>query len=98
MVVVAHAYMLECADGTFYVGSTRCLEDRLRQHRLGDGAAYTKRRLPVTLVWAQEFERVDETYAMEQRIQGWSRAKRKALIDHRYGDLPALSRSSKRRA
>jgi putative endonuclease len=39
-------YILECADGSFYVGSTRDLEERVEQHNTGHGAAYTRRRRP----------------------------------------------------
>jgi putative endonuclease len=46
----------------------------------------------VRLVLAVEFRRRDEAYAYEKRIQGWSRTKRIALIEGRYGDLPALAR------
>jgi putative endonuclease len=67
------------------------------QHSIGKGSEYTKRRLPVTLVFAAEFERIDEAYAMEKRIQGWSRRKREALIEGRYEELPGLSRKVFRR-
>ncbi|MCE4025466.1 GIY-YIG nuclease family protein [Microbacterium sp. Au-Mic1] len=75
-----YAYILRCNDGTFYAGSTNDLERRLAQHVAGEGAAYTRRRLPVTLVWHLECERVDEAFAWEKRIQGWSHAKRAAFI------------------
>ena len=51
-------------------------------------------RLPVTVVFAEEFEQVADAYALEKRIQGWSRAKREALIESRYGDLPQLSKKN----
>ena len=86
-----HVYILRCSDNSYYVGSTRDLENRLELHVSGKGAAYTRRRLPVTLVFAAEFERVDDAYAMEKRIQGWSRRKREALIEGRYKDWPGLS-------
>ena len=91
--------MLECADGTFYVGSTIDLERRVSQHDLGEGAVYTKprRRRPVRLVWAVEFARVDDAFAYEKQIRKWSRAKRIALIEGRYIDLPALARGRNRR-
>ena len=89
-----HVYILRCADDSFYVGSTWDLERRVSEHNLGIGAAYTRRRLPVELVWAGDYERVDEAYAMEKRIQGWSRAKRQALIDGRTEDLTPLSSRS----
>ncbi len=89
-----YVYILCCSDGSYYVGSTRDLDQRLWQHNAGKGAEYTMRRLPVTLVFSEEFERVDEAYAMEKRIQGWSRKKREALIQRRFDDLPALSRKN----
>lgn len=85
-------YILRCADGSYYVGSTRSLESRVDQHNSGKGSVYTSTRTPVELVFAQEFERIDDAYAMEKRIQGWSRAKREALIESRHNDLPGLSR------
>ena len=91
---VPHVYILRCADDSFYVGSTWDLERRLSEHNLGLGAAYTRRRRPVTLVWCGDYERIDEAYAMEKRIQGWSRAKRQALIDGRTDDLTPLSSRS----
>ena len=91
-----YVYILQCVDSSYYVGSTWDLERRLTEHAGGTGAAYTSRRLPVRLVFAAEFDRIDEAFAMEKRIQGWSRRKREALIAGRYGDLPALSARRRR--
>ena len=90
-------YILECADGSFYVGSTFDLERRVSEHDAGLGATYTRRRRPVRLVWAGEFARIDDAYLFEKRVQGWSRRKRIALIEGRLGDLPELSRRPARR-
>ena len=84
-------YMLECRDGSFYVGSTWDLERRVSEHDLGLGAEYTRRRRPVKLVWHAYSDSISEAYAMEKRVQGWSRAKRRALIEGRLEDLPGLS-------
>lgn len=86
-----YVYILRCSDTSYYVGSTRNLENRLWQHSVG-GCAYTARRLPVELVFAEEYERIDEAYAREKQIQGWSRRKREALIDSRFNELPRLSK------
>ena len=86
-------YILACADGSFYVGSTWDLERRLAQHNSANqGAVYTRRRRPVRLVYFEESDRIDEAYAREKQIQGWGRAKRIALIEGRNDDLPGLSR------
>jgi len=85
-------YILRCADGSYYVGSTVNLEQRLWQHQQGEGAKYTARRLPIELVYSEECSRVDEAYQREKQIQGWSRAKREALIRGDYDDVSRLAK------
>ncbi len=92
--VTAWAYILRCADGSYYVGSTRDLATRLWEHGEGSGAEYTRRRLPVELVWSGEYPNVGEAFAWEKRIQGWSRAKREALINEDFDSLPALAKKT----
>ncbi|MFJ6131722.1 GIY-YIG nuclease family protein [Janibacter terrae] len=92
---MAHVYMLRCADGSYYVGSTHHLESRLRQHSAGRGAQYTSTRTPVELVWSLETERVVEAYALERKLHGWSRAKKEALIR---GDFGAIQAAARRRS
>ncbi|GAA1913822.1 GIY-YIG nuclease family protein [Nocardioides lentus] len=87
------AYMVRCSDGSYYVGSTTDLEARLHQHDSGTGAVYTRHRRPVVLVWHEEFPRIDDAFAREKQVQGWSRAKREALIRRDYAGLPALAES-----
>ncbi len=55
-------YILECADGSYYIGSTKDLERRIAEHRAGLGAKYTSRRLPVKLVYGEEYDRVADAY------------------------------------
>ena len=91
---VPHVYVVQWSDGSYYVGSTWDLERRVSEHNDGVGAAYTRKRRPVTLVWSAPYDRVDEAYAMEKRIQGWSRAKREALIAGEVERLPGLASRS----
>ncbi len=76
----AFMYILECSDKSFYTGSTRNLEHRLEQHNIGLGAKYTSKRLPIKLVYYEEYERIDDAYKREKQIQGWNRRKKDALI------------------
>ena len=85
-------YILECIDGSYYVGSTDNLERRVWEHNEGIGAKYTARRRPVKLVYAAEFASIAEAYEREKQVQGWGRAKREALIRGDYAALPALAR------
>jgi putative endonuclease len=89
---MAFTYMLRCADGSYYVGSTYSLELRLYQHQIGEGATYTRTRLPVELVWFEEHENIGAAFHREKQIQRWGRAKREALIRRDYAGLPALAK------
>ena len=73
-------YILECSDGSYYTGSTKELEMRLAQHQAGVGAKHTSKRLPVKLVYVEEYERIDDAFYREKQVQGWRREKKEALI------------------
>ncbi len=90
-------YILRCADGIYYVGSTRNIDVRFRQHQAGEGAAYTKRRLPVELVYCRPCESVVQAFWFEKKVQKWGRAKREALINGELELLPDLSKKNFRR-
>lgn len=83
----AWLYILECSDGSLYVGSTTNLERRFAEHRMGEGGVYTRGRRPLTLVYAEPFARIDDAFAREKQVQGWSRRKRLALIAGNLADL-----------
>jgi len=72
-----YMYILECADGSYYTGSTWDLEHRLWEHQNGLGAKHTAKRLPVTLLYCEECERIEDAYIREKQIQGWSRKRNK---------------------
>ncbi len=80
-------YILRCADGSYYTGSTADLEMRMAQHHMGYFKGYTSSRLPVELVWQQEFSTERDAFMSEQQIKGWSRAKKEALV---HGDFDAI--------
>lgn len=93
----AFVYILVCADGHYYVGSTRgTLERRVAEHNHGTYGGYTKSRRPVSLAYAQEFDRVEDAIQAERQIKGWSRAKKKALIAGDFELLVRLSRGAGR--
>jgi putative endonuclease len=91
--VKAWVYILRCADGSYYTGSTDNLALRLAQHQAGEGSVYTCSRLPVELVYLQEFPSEHEAFLRERQVKGWSRAKKEALIQGNFEALVKLSRS-----
>lgn len=91
--MIGFMYILKCANGLYYTGSTNNLERRLQQHQNGEGANFTKKHLPVELVYYEQFGRIDEAFYREKQVQGWSRKKKEALINGEYDKLPELSKS-----
>lgn len=86
-----YTYILLCSDGSYYTGSTIDLEHRLEQHQKGEGANHTKKRLPVKLIYNEEYSRIDEAFYREKQIQGWSRRKKEALVKGTLELLPKLA-------
>ncbi|MAY82996.1 MAG: hypothetical protein CMP59_02600 [Flavobacteriales bacterium] len=85
-------YILRCSDGTYYTGSTRNLRVRVAQHENGEGANYTKRRLPVQLVHYEKYDRIDIAFNREHQVKKWSHKKKEALIDLNHDQLPPLAK------
>lgn len=89
-----YVYILLCNDGSFYVGHTDDLEKRLSAHEQRYFPfCYTASRLPVSLLFTQEFGTRDEALAMERMLKRWTRRKKQTLID---GDVQLLKQFSKR--
>jgi putative endonuclease len=87
-------YILRCADGAYYVGSTAELTARVDTHNAGRGPRYTARRRPVTLVYSERFDTMDQARRREIQVKKWSRAKKDALMP---GDKHLLHELSRRR-
>ena len=86
-------YIMKCADGSYYTGSTTNLHLRVAQHEAGEGGSYTSTRLPVEVVYVQEFPSGHEAFIRERQVKGWSRAKKEALIRSDFLALVELSKS-----
>ena len=80
----AYLYILRCADGSYYVGTTRkSLDERLGEHNAGVYDGYTAARRPVSV---------------ERQVKGWSRAKKEALVNGAWDKLPELAKRRLRHA
>ena len=92
------AYMLHCRGGAYYTGHTDNLENRLGQHESGAVPGFAADRLPVKLVWSQEFPTRYEALAAERQMKGWSRAKKMALVRGDWGAVSHLAQCRGTRA
>lgn len=75
-----YVYILKCADDTLYTGWTNNLEKRIATHNKGKGAKYTRARLPVELVYSEEFEDKIEAQKREYAIKKLKRNEKLKLI------------------
>ncbi len=77
-----YVYMLECADGSLYIGVATDVERRLRQHNgeLVGGARYTSGRRPVQLVWSEGSVDRASAQAREAQIKSWQRGDKLKLL------------------
>ena len=74
-----YVYLLRCSDGSYYVGHTNDLEQRLAAHERGAIEGYTLSRRPVELVFSDQFSTRLEAFHRERQIKGWSGARKEAL-------------------
>src|SRR3989338_9025990 len=77
---VFHAYIVVCADGTYYTGSTGDLQKRVELHNKGRGAKYLRGKLPVELVYAREFRYYKHALMAECKIKTLTRRQKEDLI------------------
>jgi len=76
-----HVYVLRCGDDTLYTGYTTDVTRRVREHRAGDGAAYTRGRTPLEVVHVETYDSRSAAMAREHEIKSRSRAQKEALVE-----------------
>ncbi len=90
---ISYVYILKCSDGTYYTGITSNLTQRIIDHQTGRyKGSYTSKRRPVELVFYAEFTDINIAIEKEKQIKKWSKAKKEALINGNFKDLPNLAK------
>lgn len=89
-------YILKCRDGSYYTGHTDDLDRRIAEHQSGLIEGYTHQRLPVELMWSEDFQTRIEALEGERKIKGWSRAKKEALFVGDWERVSQLARKPSR--
>ncbi len=85
-----YVYILKCSDGSYYTGHTDDLEKRIAEHNAGTYMCYTVTRLPVFLVFVQEFASRAEALEAERKIKKWGKRKKDALVYKGWDGIIAL--------
>ena len=79
-----YLYILRCGDGTLYTGITDDLPRRLKAHRSGKGAKYTRGRGPLELVYREDCPDRSSALTRELEVKALSRQEKLALIEGRF--------------
>ncbi len=87
-------YIIRCADGSYYIGSTRDLKKRLQAHEEGRAATYTSRRRPLYLAYSEKHGTMEAARRRELQIKRWTRKQKEALIS---GNMEGLKSMGKKR-
>tara|TARA_Y100001970_G_C14169489_1_gene823304 strand:- start:1344 stop:1655 length:312 start_codon:yes stop_codon:yes gene_type:complete len=88
-------YILECSDGSYYTGMTKNLEKRLWEHQNMKGAPHTKKWQPVSLVYFEKFECIEDAKYRKKQVKSWSRKKKQALIEQSQENLKNFNKKLK---
>jgi predicted GIY-YIG superfamily endonuclease len=87
-----YVYILKCSDNRYYTGHTDDLEKRIEEHKSGSYGGYTSIRLPIEVMFVQEFASRAEALDAERKLKDWSRKKKEALIYKGWEGLIALKK------
>jgi putative endonuclease len=85
-------YILQCSDGSLYIGHSANVALRIIAHSDGNGAQWTASRTPLKLVYIEDHPNQLTAFRREKQIKGWSRAKKAALVR---GEADALRKLAK---
>ncbi|RSL29583.1 GIY-YIG nuclease family protein [Salibacterium salarium] len=83
-----YVYILECGDGTYYTGYTTDVAQRIKMHKSGKGAKYTRGRGPLRLVYQEAFATKQEAMRAEYDMKKWTRQDKEALLQNLTEDSP----------
>ena len=87
-----YVYILKCNDNSYYIGQTDNLEKRISEHKFGKYSGYTSLRLPIKVVFAQQFATRYDAISAERQMKKWTRVKKELLIS---GGWQALTNREK---
>jgi putative endonuclease len=76
-------YVVRCGDGTLYTGVAKGVEARLAKHNAGRGAAYTRARRPVRLVWREDGLTRSEALTREAGVKSMPKSRKELLVSGR---------------
>jgi len=75
-----YAYLARCSDDSLYAGYTNNIQNREAKHNEGKGARYTRARLPIQIVYFEEFINRSEAMKRECELKKLSKVQKEDLV------------------
>lgn len=72
-------YIVRCGDDSLYTGVAKDVDARVAAHNAGRGAAYTRSRLPVRLLWSKDGFTRGAALSREAALKRLPRARKEEL-------------------
>jgi putative endonuclease len=76
-----YVYIISNSNGAYYTGVTKDLQERLARHNRGRGSKFTASKGLFCLVYYETVADLKSAMQREKQIKGYSRVKKKNLID-----------------
>ena len=73
-------YLARCSDHSLYCGSCKDLEQRCAAHNAGKGAKYTRSRLPIRIVYHEEFPTLADAMKREAQVKRMKKEEKERLV------------------
>ncbi len=83
MIQSSFFYFARCSDGSLYAGSCVDVGAREKMHNDGKGAKYTRSRLPVKIIYTEEFADRSDALRREALVKTWTKAQKEQLVEQR---------------
>ena len=90
-----YVYILKCSDDSYYTGYTNDIDKRICEHSEGKGSIYTSKRLPIELVFLQDFQTKSESLEAERKLKNWNRIKKEIVIKKGWESLKGWKTKNK---
>ena len=87
-----YVYIINCSDGSYYIGHTNNIDKRLSEHNEGTGSFHTRLHRPFELVYLERYQTRKEAFWVERKLKAWSRKKKEALISKDWNELSNCSK------
>lgn len=76
-------YIARCRDGSLYTGISTDVSRRIQQHNAGKGAAYTRSRRPIELVWTESNLTESLARKKEHELKKWRKDAKELFLETR---------------